>query len=248
MEATVESPARFLTATWRALAMLNYAIDPAVLAPYVPVGTELDSWDGRVVVSMVGFQFLRTRLLGIAVPFHVNFEEVNLRFYVRRLGPEGWRRGVVFVKEVVPRRAIAWVAHRVYAENYVALPMRHEVRLPDASRADGRASFGWRWRRRWHHLAVGVAGTPALAIPGSEEEFITEHYWGYARQPDGSTIEYRVEHPPWRVWRATSGELACEAATLYGPEFAPALAVGPCSAFLAEGSPVLVRRGVRRWA
>jgi hypothetical protein len=245
MEATIEPTARFLTATWRALAMLNYAIDAAVLAPYVPAGTELDVWDGGTVVSMVGFQFLETRLLGIAVPFHVNFDEVNLRFYVRRLGPEGWRRGVVFVKEIVPRRAIAWIARRVYGENYVALPMRHEVRLPDASRADGSVSYGWRWRRMWHHLTVRVGGTPVPAAPGSEEAFITEHYWGYARQPDGSTIEYRVEHPPWRVWPATSAELACDAAALYGPEFARALAVAPRSAFLAEGSPVLVRRGVR---
>src|SRR5262249_5878550 len=149
MHATLDSPAgRFLTANWRALAMLNYTIDPAVLRPYVPAGTELDVWNGRTFVSMVGFRFLETRLRGGAVPFHVRFEEVNLRFYVRRLVRDGWRRGVVFVKEIVPRRAIAWVARIAFGERYVALPMRHEVVLPAGTDA-GRVAYEWRWRGRW---------------------------------------------------------------------------------------------------
>src|SRR5262245_53035082 len=121
------SGGRFLTAEWRDLAMLNYEIDPAVLASRVPPGCELDTWDGRTFVSVVGFRFLRTRVLGVPVPFHVNFEEVNLRFYVRRKADSEWRRGVVFVKELVPRRAIALVARVAYGENYVAFPMRHSI-------------------------------------------------------------------------------------------------------------------------
>ncbi|HTO08358.1 MAG TPA: DUF2071 domain-containing protein, partial [Myxococcota bacterium] len=118
----------FLTAEWRDLAMLNYEIDPAVLEPRVPAGTELDAWSGRTFVSVVGFRFLRTRVLGVPVPYHVDFDEVNLRFYVRRKSGADWRRGVVFVKEIVPRRAIALVARVAYAENYVAHPMRHSIR------------------------------------------------------------------------------------------------------------------------
>ena len=118
---------RFLTAEWRDLVMLNYEIDPGILAGLVPAGTELDLWQGRALVSVVGFHFRRTRVMGVAIPGHSNFEEVNLRFYVRREGPEGWRRGVVFVKEIVPRFAIAWVARALYNENYVALPMRHAI-------------------------------------------------------------------------------------------------------------------------
>lgn len=118
---------RFLTAEWRDLAMLNFAIDPAILAPLVPRGTELDSWHATTYVSLVGFRFLRTRLLGLPVPWHRDFEEVNLRFYVRRREGSEIRRGVVFIRELVPRRAIAAVARVWYNEPYTALPMRHRI-------------------------------------------------------------------------------------------------------------------------
>src|SRR3954468_20670393 len=122
-------PRIFLAAEWRYLAMLNYQVDPAILHPHLPRGTELDIWNGRHYISLVGFRFLNTRVLGVPIPFHRNFEEVNLRFYVRRKGPEGWRRGVVFIAEIVPRFAIAAVARLFYNENYVALPTRHKLDL-----------------------------------------------------------------------------------------------------------------------
>jgi uncharacterized protein len=244
---TTTAPAkRFLRAEWQALAMLNYEVDPAALAPYVPAGTEIDGWGGRVYVSMVGFRFLRTRVLGLAIPLHRDFDEVNLRFYVRRYAPDGLRRGVAFVKEVVPRTATAWVARAVYGERYVALPMRHEVALPDpAQPGTGHASYGWRFGDAWQRLRVDVDGTAALPSLGSEAEFITEHYWGYARQRDGSTLEYRVEHPRWRVWRGAAGELECDVRAFYGERLAKALEQPPTSCFIAEGSEVTVTRGVR---
>jgi uncharacterized protein YqjF (DUF2071 family) len=221
--------------------MLNYEVDPAILAERAPEGTEIDAWEGRTFVSMVGFQFLDTRVVGVPIPFHRDFDEVNLRFYVRREAPEGWRRGVVFVKEIVPRWAIAWVARRLYNEAYVALPMRHDDRLGSA--ADPSVAYEWRIRGRWNRLAVRVQGEPYLADEATEESFITEHYWGYVSQRDGTTLEYQVEHPRWRVWRAESPELDCDVETLYGPEFVDALAGEPSSAFLADGSSVVVRRG-----
>lgn len=234
--------APFLTAEWRWLAMLNYAVDPALLRPLVPAGTELDEWEGTTYASIVGFLFLRTRVLGIPVPFHRDFEELNLRFYVRRRGPEGWRRGVVFVKEVVPRRAIAAVARLAYNENYVAHPMRHRISILPA--AGGSVEYGWRHAGRWSSLAATVEGTPRPLADGSEAEFIAEHYWGYARQRDGGTVEYAVEHPRWSAWMATAA-LDCDLPALYGRGFAEALAGAPRSALVADGSPVVVRRGVR---
>jgi uncharacterized protein YqjF (DUF2071 family) len=228
----------FLTAEWRSLAMLNYEVAASSLRPRLPPGTELDSFGGVVYASVVGFLFLRTRLLGVPIPGHQNFEEVNLRFYVRRKGPEGWRRGVVFLKEIVPKRAIVAVARGLYNENYVALPMAHRVE-------DGRVEYRWRHEGKWNHLGVEIAGEPGLAPPGSLEEFITEHYWGYAIQRDSGCLEYRVEHVPWRIWQTSRSELSCHAAGLYGPEFAEPLAAAPRSAFLAEGSAVAVHRGVR---
>lgn len=222
--------------------MLNYVVDPAILRDHVPFGTELDTFDDRCFVSVVGFLFVRTRVYGLAVPLHTRFEEVNLRFYVRRKGPRGWRRGVVFMKELVPRRAIAWVARTLYAENYVALPMRHTLHETE----DGHAlSYGWKrpGAQVWEGLDVRYRGTPAPVAAGSEEEFITEHYFGYSAQPDGSTLEYEVEHPSWQVWRADDAVLRCDASALYGPAVAPFLAGEPTTRFVANGSPVSVRRG-----
>jgi len=228
----------FLTAEWRDLVMLNYEVSPEILAAHLPAGTELDRWQGRTFVSVVGFRFLRTKVLGIAVPFHRDFEELNLRFYVRRKGEEGWRRGVVFVREVVPRRAVAWLARLFYNENYVAHPMEHEI-------SPGRVAYRWRSAGRWYTLSLDPTGKSAVPPQGSEEAFITEHYWGYARQRDGGTVEYRVEHPRWPVRRAVTSMLECDVAGFYGPAFAPALGRAPSSAFLAEGSAVTVHRGVR---
>lgn len=233
----------FLTAEWRWLVMLNYAVDPALLRPLVPAGTELDEWGGVTYASIVGFLFQRTKVLGIPIPFHRDFEELNLRFYVRRKGPEGWRRGVVFVKEVVPRVAIAAVARWIYGENYVALPMRHRVEL--SPRTGGSVEYGWRTGGRWASVRAEVRGPARPLVEGSEEEFITEHYWGYAAQRDGGCVEYQVEHPRWNVWRAEQAVLDCDVAALYGPAFAGPLSAPPRSALVADGSPIIVRQGRR---
>ena len=243
----------FLTAAWRHLAMVNWEIDPALLASRVPAGCELDFFAGRTYVSAVGFLMLGTKVLGVPVPFHRDFEELNLRFYVRRKGPEGWRRGVAFVKEVVPKPAIALVARLAYHEPYVALPMRHALDLaPEAGALPGgvlapeaRVSYGWRLDGRWGTLACTTTGPDEPLAPGSEAEFIAEHYWGYTPQPDGSTLEYQVEHPPWRARAVREATLDAPVEALWGPEFAAVVAAEPTSAFVAEGSAIAVRRGVR---
>jgi uncharacterized protein YqjF (DUF2071 family) len=204
----------------------------------VPAGCELDLFNGRALVSVVGFQFFDIRVLDVPVPFHRRFVEVNLRFYVRRKIDARWRHGTVFVKELVPRRAAAWVARAVYNENYVAYPMRHTV-TP--------ASVSYEWRRdgRWEGVSAELSGAPSFPPDDAEETFVTEHYWGYKAQRTGPTLEYQVEHRRWQVWRATRATLTCDARTLYGPEFADALAQPPSTAFVADGSPVIVRMGTR---
>lgn len=236
----------FLSADWRYLAMLNYEIDPAILEPFVPRGTELDSWQGRTFISEVGFLFLNTRLLGAAIPFHRNFEEINLRFYVRRKAEDGWRRGVVFVKEIVPRFAIATVARAVYGERYVARRMWHGTDLSKTSfTKSGVVEYGWMESSGRNFLRVIATGDPQPLASGSEEEFITEHYWGYVSQRGGGTIEYKVEHPSWRVWQVSAAEFDCDVERVYGEQFVAPLRAKPCSAFIAEGSPIIVRKGVK---
>jgi uncharacterized protein YqjF (DUF2071 family) len=233
----------FLTAEWRHLAMLNYEVDRELLLEFVPRGTELDAWNGRVFVSLVGFRFLKTRVRGFRIPFHANFDEVNLRFYVRRQEGHEVRRGVVFIREIVPRRVIALVARTVYNENYVALPMTHEIDLN--GRSAPAVSYRWRTSRGWSTMTLEAQGNSQPSNAGSEPEFITEHFWGYAAQRDGGTVEYRVKHPSWRVWTARRAEFAGEVEELYGGELAAVLRGAPASAFLAEGSHVAVMRGRR---
>jgi uncharacterized protein len=238
----------FLTARWRWLVMLNYEIDPDALAPLVPAGTELDFWNGSTYVSMVGFLFQDVRVRGFSIPFHRHFEEVNLRFYVRHQAEDGWRRGVVFIKELVPRTAIAFIARTFYNENYVRLPMSHRIDPANVKfdRADPiSVSYSWRFKNRDNFLKVTTRSSAKLPPEGSQQEFITEHYWGYVTQRDGSTMEYRVEHPRWRTWETETAEFHCDVANLYGKQFCDVLARPPSSAFLADGSEVKLYNGVK---
>jgi len=236
-------PAPFLTAAWTDLVVLNYEVDPDDLRPLVPRGTELDDLRGRHFVSIVGFWFCDTRLRGVPVPCHRDFEEVNLRFYVRRREGDEIRRGVVFVREVVSKWAIAAVARRVYNENYVCRPTASVVQRP--AEGPGRVEYRWRDRGAWLVAGAEFAGTPAPPALGSAEEFIVEHYWGYVRQRDGSTAEYRVEHLPWRVWPAKHAWLHGDAAGFYNTPCAAAMRRPPAFALVADGSPVAVYRGRR---
>jgi uncharacterized protein YqjF (DUF2071 family) len=232
----------FLGAEWQYLAMLNYEIEPRLLLPFVPAGTELDSWNGKVFVSLVGFRFLKTKLFGfLAIPMHANFEEVNLRFYVRRKDGNEVRRGVVFVRELVPRRAIAFVARTFYHEKYIALPMTHDIRALSGNRL--RVEYRWCSRKRWNSISLEASGDAALPSPDSAEQFITEHYWGYAAQPGGDCMEYRVSHPTWKVWQARQAAFDGDAEDLYGKEIASVLRGKPHSAFLADGSTISVMQG-----
>jgi len=233
----------FLTAQWRDLVTLNYEVAPALIAPFVPRGTELDSFDGKFFVSLVGFRFLRTKIYGVLpLPFHANFDEVNLRFYVKRREGAEERRGVVFIREIVPRFAVAQLANLAYAENYVSCPMRHEIRLD----GDGiRARYEWGTGHGRCSLHAEASSAPAPAADGSFEQFITEHYWGYSSRRDGGGTEYRVAHKPWRVWHDASAAFEGDCESLYGVDLAQVLRGAPHSAFIAEGSPVKVFSGRR---
>ena len=233
----------FLTAGWRHLAMLNFVIEPALLEPFLPAGTELDFWNGHTYVSVVGFEFLDAAVFGLAIPFHGRFAEVNLRFYVVRPTLDGPRRGVVFVREIAPKMLVSLGARWFYNEQYVTMPMRQSVVLPNES-APGSIEYGWLHGGRWNGLAVRFDDLAQAPTAGSEGEFIVEHYWGYTKQRDGSTMEYVVEHPAWRVWPAQSVRYDCDVEAIYGKEFVPVLRE-PTSAFVADGSAVVVRRGRR---
>jgi uncharacterized protein YqjF (DUF2071 family) len=236
-------PSSFLTAEWRKLIMAQYAVDPATLAPWLPPRLELDFLGDRCVVSLVGFLFDRVRVKGCAIPFHTRFEEVNLRFYVVRAMPDGVRRrGVVFIREFVPRAAITLLASSLYEEPYATLPMRHSILCePDSLNV----SYAWRHRGVWQSLAVEAAAASEPIEVGSEEEFVTEHYWGYTKRSRGATSEYGVLHPRWSVYPLRRYEIVADFAALYGDAFAALNRQEPVSVLLAEGSEVSVSTGVR---
>ncbi len=228
---------QFLTATWKDLIMVNYTIDPAILSPYVPNNTELDIYKGNVYVSVVGFMFADTTIMGVKVPFHVNFEEVNLRFYVRNNDNGNWKRGAVFIKEIVPKPAISFVANTIYHEKYSAVPMKHE-----REERNGILDLAYQWKvnHKWNSVKARVK-KDSIAIPaGSEEEFIAEHYWGYSKYNDKTTFEYEVSHPRWEIYPLIDYSIDCDFTAVYGNTFSFLQAAKPSSVFVAKGSAIAV--------
>ncbi|MET0555268.1 MAG: DUF2071 domain-containing protein [Vicinamibacteria bacterium] len=236
----------FLRSAWRNLVALSYEADPAVLGPLVPPGLELDLFQGRAFVSIVGFLFEDARALGVPLPFCQRFEEVNLRFYVRRRAPEGWRHGVVFVGELVPRWMIAAGARWLFGEPYRTVPMRSRLETGDGGRPrpGGLLEYSWRSGGRWHRLAARAIGPMGPADPGSRDEFLVERHWGYTPRRQGA-LEYRVRRPGWILSAAAEPVLDADTAALYGPVVGPMLAGAPASVVIADGSEVAVSFGAR---
>jgi uncharacterized protein len=230
----------FLKAEWRKLVMANYAIDPKVLLPYLPKGTELDLWNGRCYVSLIGFMFLNTKLKGIKIPFHSNFEEVNLRFYVRHKAGDEWRRGAVFIKEIVPLPTISIVANTIYGEHYETMKMQHSWDITSDKMV---INYQWKKNHKWNSIEITTDTNKIKIDEGSEEEFITEHYWGYTKLSDNKTSEYGVEHPRWYVYKTLDYKIDCNFESIYGSEFTFLNKEKPISVFLAEGSDIEVKDG-----
>jgi uncharacterized protein YqjF (DUF2071 family) len=227
----------FLTAEWRKLAIANYSIDPKTLLPYLPYKTELDLWNGKCYVSLVGFRFMNTRLKRLPIPFHRHFEEVNLRFYVRYKDSTGWKRGVTFIKEIVPKRALTFIANTVYKEKYITLPMKHYWSIGKELIS---VSYLWKYEKFWNTLSIIAEPFQIEIIPNSEEEFITEHYWGYTHVNPQLSTEYGVEHPRWKTYVVKEHKIEATFEKLYGQAFSFLNTQNPDSVMLAEGSEISV--------
>jgi uncharacterized protein YqjF (DUF2071 family) len=234
---------QFLKAQWNNLVMLNYEVDPEVLDDYLPPGTELDLWQGKALVSIVGFLFRDTRVVGIKWPLHVNFEEVNLRFYVKHFNGTEWKRGAVFVSEIVPKAIITLIANNLYKEHYHTMPMRHSIIQTEDDHT--RFLYEWKFKGKWNKLGATASNELLDIEPGSAEEFIFEHYWGYNKLSATVTMEYQVEHVSWQTGKVKDYVFDADVAGLYGDVFVPFLEKKPLSAFFAVGSEIKVRMGDR---
>jgi uncharacterized protein len=232
----------FLTAEWRKLAIANYQIEPSILTEHLPFGTELDTWQDKCYVSLIGFMFMDTRLLGLKIPYHRNFEEVNLRFYVKRFDGKEWKRGVVFIKEIVPKFAITMVANTIYNENYETLPMKHEWCI-DTNQL--KVNYQWKKDAEWYSFKINAENHATEIEIGSETEFITEHYWGYAKTNQFETTEYQVAHPRWLKYKVIEYEINADFGRIYGEKFGFLTNQKPDSVMLIEGSQISVENGFR---
>ncbi|MFT4611982.1 MAG: hypothetical protein ACJA1H_001712 [Glaciecola sp.] len=223
----------FLKAYWKNLILINYEVDPKLLEPYVPLGTELDSYNGKCFVSVVGFLFMDTIVLGIKLPYHINFEEVNLRFYVQRNG----ERGVVFIKEIVPKPLITLVANSLYHEHYFTAKMKHKWLEDENSKT---FEYQWKLKDKWQSISVETEIEFSSIPENSEEQFITEHYFGYTKHKT-KTFEYEVVHPSWRQLKVNNYTIDIDFEANYGSQFRHLKDLKPTSVILAEGSTALVR-------
>ncbi|GAB3717287.1 YqjF family protein [Flavobacterium koreense] len=227
----------FLTAEWNDLAMFNYEIDPKILENYVPKGTEIDLWNDKCYISLIGFMFENVKVLGIKVPFHINFEEVNLRFYVKRYENGIWKRGVVFIKEIVPKHAITIVANTLYNEHYQTMKMLHSRTESETSK-----SFKYEWFKdaKWNSIAMKTDKKAIPIEPNSEAEFITEHYFGYTNYNKDKSIEYAVSHPRWEQLKVIESKIDVDFESIYGKDFKFLQDLKPTSEFLALGSKITI--------
>ena len=229
----------FLSAEWQNLIMINYEIDPKVLLPYLPACTEIDVFENKTLVSLVGFLFKDTKVFGLHWPWHTTFEEVNLRFYVKHFTGKEWRRGVVFISEIVPKTIIANAASILYHEPYITRKMRHKFLIVNDSLE---VQYQWKNMGKWNSINVEAEASLNDIEKDSAEEFIFEHYWGYNRYSNTKTVEYGVEHIIWQTHKIKKWSLDCDVEKVYGANFLPFLSKEPNSVFIAKGSPVIIRK------
>ncbi len=230
-------PATFLNAKWEQLIMVNYEIDPEILKSFLPPGVVLDTYDNRTFVSLVGFMFMKTSIFGIPVPFFGSFEEINLRFYVKRIQQGIEKRGVVFINETVPFKAVAWLANTLYKEHYISIPTKH---LISRSGLNQKVQYDWKRNGSWNQMKVTAENASSPMAAGSMEEFIFEHYYGYTKVNESQSQEYEVRHPRWEIHKVLDYAVDCDFEKNYGQSFSNLSHLKPHSVFLAKGSGVSI--------
>ncbi|MGO4771060.1 YqjF family protein [Flavobacterium sp. W22_SRS_FK3] len=228
----------FLKAEWKNLALFNYEVDAEILEKYLPAGTEIDIWDNKCYVSLVGFMFKNTKVLGIKVPFHVDFEEVNLRFYVKRFENDEWKRGVVFIKEIVPKKAITFIANTWYQEHYETQKMRHEI---IENKNTNIFIYQWKNDKKWNTIQLETTNVLKEIEVDSEADFITEHYFGYTKIDEETAFEYEVQHPRWEQLEVLNHKIDIDFKKIYGEGFEFLQNTNPTSVILVKGSVISVR-------
>jgi uncharacterized protein len=227
----------FLKANWENIIMANYAVAPEVLQPFLPRGVELDLYNGKAYVSLVGFMFKDTKIFKIPIPYFGTFEEINLRFYVKRKDGDIEKRGVVFINETIPYKVVAWMANKLYKEHYTTIPTKHTIKINDANK---QIEYYWKINNAWNSIILNASIANEEMQKDSFEEYIFEHYFGYTKINEANTEEYTISHPSWKINSINSYQINCDFEAMYGKQFAHLTNTKPTSIFIAEGSSVSV--------
>ncbi len=221
----------FLTAEWRNLFLATYSVPPSLLKPFLPPGLELDIREGDAFVSLVAFQFFNTRVFGVGWPGYRKFPELNLRFYVRH----GSDRGVVFIREIVSQRLVAWLARASYNEHFRVAPLTCHCH-------EGKDCRTVEYRLTWagHEQVLCVTGHKPAYLPDSksDEHFFKEHRWAYGRTRRGQPLRYEVTHPTWEVLPVQSYHIELDWDRVYGPQWQFLSKATPMSTIFAVGSAI----------
>lgn len=229
--------ALFLKANWENIIMANYEIDPEILSPFLPKGVELDLFNEKCYISLVGFMFKKTKLFNVPIPFFGNFEEINLRFYVKRKEGSVLKRGVVFINETIPYPIVAWTANKLYNEHYTVVPTKHKIMEEKSLK---KVKFEWLLNKKWNSIAVTTPTTSEKMKPNSLESFIYEHYYGYTKINENKTEEYKLQHPSWKISEVLDYQIICDFEAMYGKSFSVLDQTKPEAVFIADGSAVAI--------
>ena len=227
----------FLKANWENIIMINYEIDPKILIPFLPKGVEIDLFNGKCYISLVGFMFKKTKLFNIPIPWFGTFEEINLRFYVVRKENSQIKRGVVFINETIPYPIVAWMANKLYKEHYTVVPTKHEINYQDKSK---KIKFEWLLNKKWNSIYVESSNESSAMKQDTLEKFIYEHYYGYTKINENKTEEYKLQHPSWETNEVLNYKIDCDFEAMYGKSFSVLNQTKPEAVFVAEGSQVAV--------
>jgi uncharacterized protein len=225
----------FLKARWENIIMANYEISPEILQPYLPKGVELDLFEGKAYVSLVGFMFKNTKIFNIPIPYLGTFEEINLRFYVIRKEAGRTKRGVVFINETIPYKIVAWMANKLYKEHYTTIPTKHKISQNEITK---NINYQWLKDNKWNNITLESSISSKEMERGSLEQFIFEHYYGYTKITEKDTEEYRLHHPSWLINTVNNFTIDCDFKSMYGKDFEILNTTAPTAVFIAEGSKV----------
>ena len=222
-----------LTAYWTNLLAATFEADETLLNKFLPRGTELNTWHGKYLISIVAFMFSKPAILNISAPFYRSFEEINLRFYVRYKENDQWKKGVVFIKEIAPARIIGLTAGWLYQENFIYLPLKHKFYANNKCQY---ISYSCKVKNQWGHLNMVCSSKDNE--PGSErvQTFVRDHYWGYTKKSNNNTAEFLIEHRLWKIYQATDYDLNLNIGEIYGKDFTDLFLQKPISVILMDGS------------